>query len=123
MYKMRSKVTSGLLVLTCLMTSFAFSQPPSTTPTQTPPTPALTSDKFKEKVAALDAQTQSKLDAAIAKLLGSSQSAVAAPITAPQASPASTPPETQTPSSSPESTPTTTPSPASSSSGLNLLGN
>jgi hypothetical protein len=121
MYKIRLKVASGLLVLACLMTSLAFSQPPETKPTQESPKP-LSSDDFIKKVTALDAETQSKLDAAITKLLGTSQPAGAAPSMPPPTTSGGTSSETQTPSSSPDyTTPTTTASPTSSGGGLNLL--
>lgn len=118
MHKILLKVACGLLILTPLMTSLALGQPLPAAPTQERLKPALTSDEFKQKVAQLDAQTQSKLDAAIAKLLGSKQSIGAAPTKAPPT--ANTSSETQTTVSSPEDT---TPAPTSSGSGLNLLGN
>ncbi len=122
MYNFRLKAAGALLVLTCLMTSPSFCEPPANKATQaTPPKPPLPVNEFKQKVAQLDGETQSKLDSTIAKLLGSSQSKTAG-TGMPPPKPAAISSESQSPASSSESmTPSTTPS--SSSEGFNPYAN
>lgn len=108
----------GLFILTYLVTSLAFSKPAPPLPEPPArPMPILTSEEFKQTVKQMNTQTQSKLDMALAKLLGSST---------PNAQIMPAPAAPATVSSTPQAATTTTPvytAPASSGTGLNPYAN
>jgi hypothetical protein len=116
----RLLLVGGLFLLTYLVTSLTFSQTTQPQPgAPVRPAPVLTAEEFKQTVTQMNAQTQSKLDMTLARLLGSS---------APNAAPMqSTPAASTSGSSTPQpATTTTTPvytAPASSGTGYNPYAN
>ncbi len=118
MYKFRL-ISIGLFVSVCLNIPYAFSNLPSANTTTE--LSKLSPLVFKDRVKALNADTQNKLDATIAQLVGGAPPAIPAPVMpvpAAHENISQTSPEAETPAP-PEDNATTTNTPTSSGPGLN----